>query len=595
MKLKKILFPILLAAGCLSALIVGSSFKPQVPESTSKVSGKAKKAGKKLPVLIDTSDYDVVKVQFTDTATILTMRVKGNEEIDALIGNPYLRIVGVKEGFLFRHGHLKDAKKTPISTTQTVSPGEEVVMYFNPLPKKTKEFTYYEYKDFYNKRLQIGIRADGKKYHSSDFEKPTYPRREHLPAYEPKVDSSYLFAEMNMPKLTTSWIAKNSPWSDTSTGFTAVIDSLSRANVSMIHMLPVSINMDVNGISLTWLSIPGDTTRIYFDAPGYSEMIADGSNRSDAYFDALWVYDTPVPEFYTTKRYQKQYWYGAKNDWLSLPFEAYVDSISRKMNDISQEIESLENLSGAEKEYLHIVNERNYVSNRSLYKLINGSKFSDEEREFFNSDKFKIDPQAANFYSATSPGAIYALLDDGEMANYLKTNGLTDAPICKIMDQYNAVIDSITSARAKLKEDESLGIMEIPECAPTEILDSIVGRHRGKTVLVDFWNTWCGPCMMGMEKMEKYKDELISKGVEFVYIADESSPDKAWRNVIKDHKGNHYLIVSKIMNEMKVPGFEGAIPFYMIFKPDGTLHYTQSGWSGPEVLLEKIEEASSPQ
>lgn len=594
MKLKRILSHIALAVGCLSLVMLCSSFKSHFSEEPSKVSGKTKKAGKKLPTLIDNSVYDVMNVVFTDTATILTMRVKGNNEIEALIGSPFLKTGDVKEGFQFRHGHIKDSKKTLLTTSQKVKPGEEVVMYFDPLPKNTKEFSYSEWKDFRNKRIQIGIRVDGKKYHGSEFQRPTYPRREHLPSFEAKLDSSYLFADMNMPNIMSSWTSKASPWSEISNGFVPTVDSLSKINVSMIHMLPVHISMEVNGVYLSWLSIPGNKTRVIFDAPRYSEMIADGTDPTEAYYDSFGVYDTPVPEFYTTKRFQKSHWSGVRTDWLSLPFEIYVDSISRKMNDISQEIESLGNLSGSEREFLHIVNERNYVNNRSLYYLFNVGKLTEEEREFFNSDKYRIDPKAANFLSATSPGSIYVFGDDGGgMTNYLKANGLVDAPICRIMDSYNVVLDSIATIRAKVKEDDNLGIRRLPECNPTEILDSIVASYKGKTVFVDYWNTWCGPCMKGMEEMEKYKDDLIKKGVEFVYIADESSPDQAWRKVIKNHKGNHYFILSRVIREMKLSGFEGSIPFYMIFKPDGSLYYTQSGWSGAEDLVKKIEEASS--
>lgn len=551
-------------------------------------------AEKKLPVLIDNSVYDIMKVQFTDTATILTMRVNSKYETDALIGTPYLRKEGVKQGFKFRHGHIKDKDKTPLATSQKIEPGQEVMMYFDPLPKNTKEISYIEHAENYsNQRLQIGIRADRRKYRGSSFPEPNYSPREHLPAFEAKVDSSYLSAEMNMPNITFSWSSMSSQWSDESMGYKPNIDSLSNVDIAYINMLPSSMNMQINGISLPWLSVPGNKTRIIFDAPGYAAMIAEGADKNEACLKSFKIYDAPVPEFYTTRKYPNYKWNGAKTEWLSLPFETYIDSISRKMEGISQEIEAIENLSGAEREFLHILNEKFYVGNRSLYYLVNRDKLSDEEKEFFNSAESKIDKKAASFYSAKSPGAIYVFGTDAiGMVNFLKANGLKNAPLCKIMDNYQSAVDSIASARCQLKEDDLLGIRSIPDCPYPEILDSIVASHKGKTVFVDYWNTWCGPCMKGMEEMEKYKEDLIKKGVEFVYIADESSPDKAWRKMIEKHKGNHYLILSKVIKEMKLPGFEGSIPFYMIFRPDGTLHYTQSGWSGPEVLLEKIEEAN---
>lgn len=61
-----------------------------------------------------------------------------------------------------------------------------------------------------------------------------------------------------------------------------------------------------------------------------------------------------------------------------------------------------------------------------------------------------------------------------------------------------------------------------------------VQKLRGKVVLVDFWATWCGPCLADMPELKKLHQEYHGKGLEVVGISFDESKSKLESYVKKE-------------------------------------------------------------
>lgn len=138
------------------------------------------------------------------------------------------------------------------------------------------------------------------------------------------------------------------------------------------------------------------------------------------------------------------------------------------------------------------------------------------------------------------------------------------------LGDYVRVKKLLEAGRNKEKTSEGQKFVDFTISAPDgseQHLSDYVGK--GKYVLVDFWASWCGPCIRETAVIKDILKEYGPKGLEVLGVAVWDEPDNTIAAIKK-----HELPWPQILNAQSIPtdlyGISG-IPCIILFSPDGTI------------------------
>ena len=105
-----------------------------------------------------------------------------------------------------------------------------------------------------------------------------------------------------------------------------------------------------------------------------------------------------------------------------------------------------------------------------------------------------------------------------------------------------SLIISISTANAQIKIGDNLPDFQLKNNKETAIN---LASLKGKTVLIDFWASWCAPCRLANKKLAPLYNQYKNESFEIVGISLDTDKMK-WMNAIqKDKLTYEQLIDSK--------------------------------------------------
>lgn len=130
-----------------------------------------------------------------------------------------------------------------------------------------------------------------------------------------------------------------------------------------------------------------------------------------------------------------------------------------------------------------------------------------------------------------------------------------------------------------------------PDLQVTDIQGNLVSLSdlKGKTVLLDFWTTWCPPCLSDAPALDKLYQKYGGKELMIVGVS-VSEEREVVEKFLKAHPHNFPVVLTS-ENEMPRPYEIGLFPTYIVIAPDGTLATAVEGDQGFGDLRKFLEKA----
>ena len=99
---------------------------------------------------------------------------------------------------------------------------------------------------------------------------------------------------------------------------------------------------------------------------------------------------------------------------------------------------------------------------------------------------------------------------------------------------------------------------------------TIIEKHKGKTVVIEVWASWCGDCVKAMPKTKEL--QANNPDVDFVFISMDKEVDK-WKTGMEKHalQGDHYMANDQMEGVFATAIDLDWIPRYIILDKTGKI------------------------
>jgi cytochrome c biogenesis protein CcmG/thiol:disulfide interchange protein DsbE len=104
-----------------------------------------------------------------------------------------------------------------------------------------------------------------------------------------------------------------------------------------------------------------------------------------------------------------------------------------------------------------------------------------------------------------------------------------------------------------------------------------LSKYRGKVVYLDFWASWCGPCLKAIPEIEEMRTEFPEERFQILAV----NLDQVEKKALRFLKKNPIGYPSASDPKGRLPGKFGVdtMPTSYLIDPDGVIRYVHRGFS----------------
>ncbi len=176
------------------------------------------------------------------------------------------------------------------------------------------------------------------------------------------------------------------------------------------------------------------------------------------------------------------------------------------------------------------------------------------------------------------------------MLKRMSYNGAVDESLFKLPSSATTEVKELARWDADKIKKQLAG-----KAAPDFALTDLQGRAielsdlKGKTVLLDFWATWCGPCREDGPSLDKLYQKYGARNLAIIGISvDEERP--VVQKFLSEHP-HKYPIALTTENEMPRAYQIGVFPTYIAINAEGNLASATEGDKGFSELRKRLKKA----
>lgn len=114
--------------------------------------------------------------------------------------------------------------------------------------------------------------------------------------------------------------------------------------------------------------------------------------------------------------------------------------------------------------------------------------------------------------------------------------------------------------------------------------------YKGRVLVVNFWASWCGPCVAEMPELVRLHDTYARKGIQFVGIGVDSQQNV--QTFLKKVPVDYPILISGFGGAdlaRSLGNTAGALPFTVVIDANGVVRSTKLGQVAPAELSKTLD------